>query len=174
MIITWPAHLLMNYWSNDHILWPTNSLPTITGCYGNSSLSPPTHPGPRERGDSIHQTSMLTKSSDWTFVPLRLSAQIEEGFSRQPLGNNVKVEDLVLDFETGYMYNKTTGQTSLIRSSLIPKEACIEARPISHKAYKPFVRSYDAAGILPYSFHPATGGGHIPGRPYYLWLQELV
>ena len=107
--------------------------------------------------DNTQQIRVLITSRDWSPVPAVLNAQLEQSFSQNPLNTNAVLGDVVVDFVSGYMYNKSTGQRSFLRCSINPSQATVIVRHLTHESYKPFWKSYVAAGILPYSIHPVSG-----------------
>ncbi len=111
----------------------------------------------RTEDDSIKQIKSVTTSKEWCDIPQELSTSIEEAYNKNPLSNNVKVNSAVIDFESGQMTLLLTKQTILIRCSITPKDYTVKVRAINHQVYKLFIRSFEAAGILPYSVHPVTG-----------------
>jgi 8-oxo-dGTP pyrophosphatase MutT (NUDIX family) len=106
--------------------------------------------------DSIKIKS-LTTSKDWSPLPLILNDSLEVAYREYPLSTNVVIDDNNVDFVSGTFYNKKTGQKSFIRCTVQPEHLIVEVRDLVHETYKPFVKSYEAAGILPYSVHPVTG-----------------
>ena len=106
--------------------------------------------------DNSQQINLLTSSRDWSDIPFDLNTKLETAFTKDPFGNNVQIGDVIIDFEGGYIHTKTTGQRSFLRCTLLPVQAEVKVRSISHTSYKLFIKSYEAAGILPYSFHPVS------------------
>ena len=106
--------------------------------------------------ETIQQVKLLTKSRDWCAIPPLLNSSIEEAYLKNPFSCSIKINDVQIDFVSGTLYNKTTGQKSYIRCSHYNKSH-IDVKEISHEVYKQYCRSYEAAGILPYTIHPVTG-----------------
>lgn len=113
----------------------------------------------RRKSESEHvkQIKHVTNSKEWVDMPQELSTSIEHAFERDPLQCSVKIENIVVDFESGMITSILTKQVTLLRCTLTPRDYTVNVRAINHQIYKGFVRSYEAAGILPYSVHPVTG-----------------
>lgn len=111
----------------------------------------------KTESDRVKQIKHVTTSKEWLDIPQELSASIENAFDKDPLQCNVKIENIVVDFESGILTSILTKQVTLLRCTLTPRDYTINVRAINHRIYKGFVRSYEAAGILPYSVHPVTG-----------------
>ena len=111
----------------------------------------------RTESDSLKQVKSLTTSREWFDLPQELSDAIEEAYNKDPLANEVKITGVVLDMESGHMTATQTKQTTYIRCTMVPKDYTIKVKAINHRVYKLVIRSYEAAGILPYSVHPITG-----------------
>lgn len=137
-------HLNEPHKSTDEINW--EHLPYIKKYYRQASEL-----------DNRKYVNSLTTSKDWQRLPPVLSVSLEETFLKNPLSANSKIGEVQVDFVSGTLYNKTTGQKSYIRCSTQVKGMSISVRELKHETYKQYVSNYEAAGILPYSVHPLTG-----------------
>lgn len=80
----------------------------------------------------------------------------EQEFQRDPFNSSLDFTDMVLDFESGTAYSSERRKTYYIRCSVIPQSKA-NCWFLTSDGYKSACRSFQAAGIQPYSVHPSTG-----------------
>lgn len=80
----------------------------------------------------------------------------EQQFQKDPFNSSVNFTDMVLDFESGTVYNTERRKTYYIRCSTISRSKA-NCWFLTSDGYRSAHRSFRAAGIQPYSVHPVTG-----------------
>ena len=107
---------------------------------------------------NVRQLKQLVCSSTlWVDFPDDTNFLLEASFKRDPLSSSARAGDLLVSFHGGTVHSKTKGQQSLIRCTARESKFTVVTRHLQHEQYKPFVKSFIAAGILPYSVHPVSG-----------------
>lgn len=105
----------------------------------------------------------LTNHRWWTPFPMHLLSAIEEGFKRDPFNNKLEIPysknggKYVLNFETGEVYSNHDQALYRIRCVISDFDDMFTCDLLTGTSYKPFSKSFDAAGMLFYSAHPVTG-----------------
>lgn len=80
----------------------------------------------------------------------------EQQFQKDPFNSRIEFTDMVLDLESGTAYSSERRKTYYIRCSIIPQSRA-NCWFLTSDGYKSARRSFQAAGIQPYSVHPVTG-----------------
>lgn len=114
----------------------------------------------------IHLGEALQDAS-WVSFPTETNMELEKAFQADPFSSRLQVGDCTVDFEGGTMYNRTKRKEFWIRCTMVSQSRVL-CRFLGHEAYLSTVKSYRAAGILPYSVHPRTGEAvFLVGRMTY-------
>ena len=111
----------------------------------------------------------VLESSEWGSFSATSNAETESKFASDPYCNEVKVGDMLLDFEAGLTYDRQRGRQHYLRCTHLTRSR-VNAWLVSSQGYKAVSRSFRAAGILPYSVHPMTGEAvFLLGKLTYGW-----
>ncbi len=108
----------------------------------------------------VQHVEMLTNKKFWVPFDENMNSHLEQTFQEDPNCSIIHNDKDVVDFASGTLYNKQKRKTFCIRSTFLLVEErrnVVNCRFVGDEEYKATVRRYDAAGILFYSVHPATG-----------------
>ena len=104
---------------------------------------------------SFHFDCVL-RGNNWTSFDAATNAMTEEHFQKNPFNTKIDFADMVLDFESGTAYSKQRRRKYYIRCT-DTNQSGLHCWFLTHRGYKTAIHTYKAAGIQPYSVHPATG-----------------